>query len=466
MIEIFLIIVTILLLINLVLTWKYSTKQSTSAFQAIKKSLDLFENNMAMTDKSIRDDFQRNREEFNKIARENREELSNALKSFSDTFANNVKEFNELQRNKFNDLMLRQESLNTATESKLEKMRETVEKKLQAIQEDNSQKLEKMRETVDEKLHKTLERRLGESFRLVSERLEKVQKGLGEMQSLANGVGDLKKVLSNVKTRGVLGEYQLENILEQLLTNEQYEKNVKTKKDSSQFVEFAIKLPAKKEEDKIVWLPIDSKFPTENYQALIDAYDIGDKVQIEVIRQDLARRIKSFAKDIRDKYIDPPFTTDFALMFLPIEGLYAEVLRDVGLFESLQREYKIIVTGPTTLSALLNSLQMGFRTLAIEKRSSEVWEILGAVKNEFGKFGDMLDKTRRKLREAGNVIEDAGVRSRAIERKLKNVQELPTQSAAALLEDTIEEDEEAEVAGRNDDLSDQPETAALISGKE
>jgi DNA recombination protein RmuC len=223
-----------------------------------------------------------------------------------------------------------------------------------------------------------------------------------------------------------MGEYQLENILEQLLTNEQYEKNVKTKSDSTQYVEFAIKLPSKKEDGKVVWLPIDSKFPTENYLALQEAYESGDVAKIDSLHQDLSRTIKLFARDIHDKYVDPPFTTDFALMFIPIEGLYAEVLRDPGLFETLQREYRIIVTGPTTLSAILNSLQMGFRTLAIEKRSSEVWEVLSAVKTEFGKFGDMLEKTKKKLREASNVVEDAGTRSRAIERKLKDVQELPT----------------------------------------
>jgi len=429
--DIYLIVIIALLITNLILIIRISSRNSQTSFQNMQNSLNTLDNNLTKTDKSIQDDFQRNREEINKITRENRDELTRELKSFSENFSQNVKEFNQLQKDKFNELSLKQEALNTTTESKLEKMRETVESRLKEIQEDNSKKLEKIRETVDEKLHKTLESRLGESFKLVSDRLEKVQKGLGEMQSLANGVGDLKKVLSNVKTRGVLGEYQLENILEQLLTNEQYEKNVKTKSDSNQFVEFAIKLPSKKEDDKIVWLPIDSKFPTENYLALQDAYETGDTAQIEAARKDLARTIKAFAKDIHEKYVDPPYTTDFALMFLPIEGLYAEVLRDTGLFETLQREYRIVVTGPTTLSALLNSLQMGFRTLAIEKRSSEVWEVLSAVKTEFGKFGDMLDKTKKKLREASNVVEDAGTRSRAIERKLKNVQELPRSTGSS-----------------------------------
>jgi DNA recombination protein RmuC len=421
-IEILLGAIVLLLLINLWLTYKRSGSELDKHLTEIRDGIQLMENSLEKIDKSIRDDFQRNREESNKIAKENREELTNSLTKFSDSFGSNVREFNK------------------TTGEKLDKIRETVESKLQAIQEDNSQKLEKMRETVDEKLHKTLETRLGQSFKIVSENLEKVQKGLGEMQSLATGVGDLKKVLSNVKTRGVLGEYQLENILEQILTSSQYEKNVKTKPDSDEFVEFAISLPGKKDIDKKVWLPLDSKFPTEDYQILMDAHEISDITQIESARKELARKIKLFAREIKDKYVDPPNTTDFAIMFLPVEGLYAEVLRDSGLFETLQREYRVIVTGPTTLSALLSSLQMGFRTLAIEKRSSEVWEILGAVKTEFGKFGDILERTRKKLTEATDVVDKAGVRSRAIERKLKDVQELPPSKAVKMLEDHSEND--------------------------
>jgi DNA recombination protein RmuC len=273
---------------------------------------------------------------------------------------------------------------------------------------------------------------LGQSFKIVSDRLEQVHKGLGEMQTLATGVGDLKKVLTNVKTRGVIGEYQLENILEQMMTPEQYAKNVKTKAGSNAMVEFAIKLPGKKEDQQIVWLPLDAKFPTEDYQVLLSAYDNSDAERIETTRKQLASRIRLFAKEIQTKYIDPPHTTDFGIMFLPFEGLYAEVLR-LGLFEAIQREYKIVISGPTTLAAFLNSLQMGFRTLAIEKRSSEVWEILGAVKTEFGKFGTILEKTQKKLRETSNVIEQAGVRTRAIERKLRDVQELPLKETELLL---------------------------------
>lgn len=422
-IEILLGVLIILLIFNIWLTYNKSATDISQYLNDIRNSIKLIDNSLEKVDKSIRDDFQRNREESNKIAKENREELTNSLGKFSDNFASSVKEFNKI------------------TGEKLDKIRETVESKLQSIQEDNSQKLEKMRETVDEKLHKTLEHRLGESFKIVSESLEKVQKGLGEMQTLATGVGDLKKVLSNVKTRGVLGEYQLENILEQILTSSQYAKNVKTKPDSDAFVEFAVRLPGKDDVDKEVWLPLDSKFPTEDYQLLMDAHDNAEPQKIETARKELARKIKLFAREIKERYIDPPNTTDFAIMFLPIEGLYAEVLRDSGLFETLQREYKVIVTGPTTLSALLSSLQMGFRTLAIEKRTSEVWEILGAVKTEFGKFGEILEKTRKKLSEATDVVDKAGVRSRAIERKLKDVQELPPSKSVKMLEDNTTGDE-------------------------
>ena len=416
-VEILLGVLIILLIFNIWLTYNKSATDISHYLNDIRNGIKLIDNSLEKVDKSIRDDFQRNREESNKIAKENREELTNSLGKFSDNFASSVREFNK------------------TTGEKLDKIRETVESKLQSIQEDNSQKLEKMRETVDEKLHKTLEHRLGESFKIVSESLEKVQKGLGEMQTLATGVGDLKKVLSNVKTRGVLGEYQLENILEQILTSSQYEKNVKTNPDSDAFVEFAIRLPGKNDVDKEIWLPLDSKFPTEDYQLLMDAHDNAEPQKIESARKELARKIKLFAREIKERYVDPPNTTDFAIMFLPIEGLYAEVLRDSGLFETLQREYRVIVTGPTTLSALLSSLQMGFRTLAIEKRSSEVWEILSAVKTEFGKFGEILEKTRKKLSEATDVVDKAGVRSRAIERKLKDVQELPPSKAVKMLAD-------------------------------
>ncbi len=302
------------------------------------------------------------------------------------------------------------------------------------MQEGNEKKLEEMRKTVDEKLNETLEKRLGESFKQVSDRLEAVHKGLGEMQTLAVSVGDLKKVMSNVKSRGVLGEYQLQNIIEDLLTNEQYEKNVKTKVGSGALVEFAIKMPHGSNFEKVLWLPIDSKFPKEDYESLVDAYEHGDLEKIESYRKAFINGIKKNARDIREKYIDPPNTTEYGIMFLPYESLFGEVLRVPGLFEQLQKEYKITITGPTTLSALLNSLQMGFRTLAIEKRSSEVWDLLSAVKTEFGQFGDVLAKTKKKLIEATNVIDSSEVRTRAITRKLRNVQELPGNAPNPLLD--------------------------------
>ena len=312
-------------------------------------------------------------------------------------------------------------------------MRKTVEHQLQNLQVDTSNKLEQMRATVDEKLHSTLEKRLGESFKQVSERLEQVYKGLGEMRTLAVGVGDLKKVLTNVKTRGTWGEIQLGNILEQILTPDQYDRNVSTKKDSNARVEFALKLPGPDSDtDTVVWMPIDSKFPQEDYQRLMDAQEIAAKESAEKSIKNLEMRIKSAARDIKEKYIDPPNTTDFGIMFLPVEGLYAEVLRRPGLCDFLQREYRIVVTGPTTLAALLNSLQMGFRTIAIERRSSEVWELLGVLKTQFGKFGDMLAKTKKKLQEASQTIDNAEVRTRAIERKLKAVQEIPETNANKL----------------------------------
>jgi DNA recombination protein RmuC len=311
------------------------------------------------------------------------------------------------------------------------------------MQEDNSRKLEQMRSVVDEKLQSTLEKRLGDSFKQVSERLEQVYKGLGEMRSLATGVGDLKKVLTNVKTRGTWGEIRLSHILEQILTPDQYEVNVATKKGSNERVEFAIKLPGQgADKDKVVWLPIDSKFPQEDYQRLLDAQEAADKARAEISVKNLEVRVKAEAKAIRQKYIDPPNTTDFGIMFLPVEGLYAEVLRRPGLCDSLQRDYRIVVTGPTTLAALLNSLQMGFRTLAIEKRSSEVWELLGAVKTQFSKFGEVLAKTKKKLQEASNTIDQAEVRTRVISRKLSKVQELPSADSAKLIEPvTIDDDE-------------------------
>jgi DNA recombination protein RmuC len=308
-------------------------------------------------------------------------------------------------------------------------MRETVERQLKSLQEDNAKKLDEMRATVDEKLHATLEQRLGESFKIVSDRLELVHKGLGEMQSLASGVGDLRKVLTNVKTRGTWGEIQLGNLLDQILAVDQYAKNVATKQGSNDRVEFAIRLPGNSLNDQPVWLPIDAKFPQEDYQRLVEASEQANPRLVEEASKMLEGRIKNEAKTIREKYLDPPRTTDFGIMFLPTEGLYAEVTRRPGMIELLQREYRVTIMGPNTLAAFLNSLQMGFRTLAIERRSSEVWALLGAVKSEFGRFGDILAKTQKKLQEASNTIEDASRRSRAIEQKLSDVQQLPAQES-------------------------------------
>lgn len=363
--------------------------------------------------KNLEDKLQAIKDGFDKNALSSREELGKSLKDFGETFSKNVKEFNELQRERFTAMEGKQDELVKSTELKLEKMRETV----------------------DEKLHKTLEERLGQSFKLVSERLEAVQKGLGEMQNLATGVGDLKKVLSNVKTRGVLGEIRLGNILEQILAPEQYDANVKTKSGSNDHVEFAIKLPGKDDDGKHVYLPIDSKFPQEDYVRLQTAYDAGDLAAIDAATRSLTNSIKKFAKDIHSKYIDPPNTTDFGIMFLPIEGLFAEVVRQPDLVAQLQRDYKIIITGPTTLAAMLNSLQMGFKTLAIQKRSSEVWKILGAVKTEFNKFGGVLEKAQKKINEANKEIDTlVGTRTRMMMSKLKKVEELPSTDSKNVLE--------------------------------
>ncbi|BET11665.1 DNA recombination protein RmuC [Pandoraea sputorum] len=333
--------------------------------------------------------------------------------------------------------------LSEGNERRLAEVRATLEQKLKDIEVNNATKLEEMRRTVDEKLHATLEQRLGESFKLVSDRLEQVHRGLGEMQTLAAGVGDLKRVLTNVKTRGIWGEVQLQALLEQLLTPEQYAKNVATRPGSTERVEFAIALPGQSgESNKPVWLPIDAKFPREDYERLLDAQERADPAAVEEASKALETRIRLEAKTIADKYLAPPHTTDFALLFLPTEGLYAEVLRRPGLSDLLQREYRVTVAGPTTLTALLNSLQMGFRTLAIERRSSEVWQVLGAVKTEFTKFGDVLARTKSQLETVTRSIDKAEVRTRAMARQLKAVEALPGEQAVELLGVEMEPDEE------------------------
>lgn len=378
--------------------------------------------------------------------KETRTEIRQSLDLFKKDLAQSIQEFNGLQKENFYALLNKQSEQNTDISTRLDHMRETLEKKIAELQQGNEQKLEQIRITVDEKLQQTLEARLGESFKLVSERLEAVHKGLGDMQQLAIGVGDLKRVLGNVKMRGVLGEYQLENLLEQTLTPDQYAKNVKTKEGSNAMVEFAVKLPGNK--DNALWLPIDSKFPKEDFEWLIQAYEVGDITLIEESRKAFIRGIKKCATDICTRYIDPPNTTDFAILFLPFESLYAEVLRTPGLFENIRTECKINIAGPTTLSAFLSSLQMGFRTLAIEKRSGEVWQLLSAVKTEFGNFSGLLEKAQKNIQTGLDQLENvAGVRTRAIQKRLKGVDTVSDEQLRDILpeltnEEFIDDEEE------------------------
>ena len=364
----------------------------------------------------LRQEMKENREELGRNMRELRTELNQALslstQQMQTTLHRNLMTSNEMQREKFEAMNRQQDILVKSTEKRLDEMRIMVEEKLQ----------------------KTLNERIGQSFELVRSQLENVQKGLGEMKNLAEDVGGLKKVLGNVKTRGTFGEIQLAALLEQMLSPEQYEANVKTRKNATEFVEFAIKLPGKDNGKDVVYLPIDAKFPKDVYEQYMDAYEEGDTTRIESTSKQLEITIKRMAKDIHEKYVEPPFTTDFAIMFLPFESIYAEVIRRTSLVETLQKDYKIVVTGPTTLGAILNSLQMGFRTLAIQKRTSEVWSVLGAVKTEFGKFGGMLEKVQKNLQNAGDQLEEVmGKRTRAIERKLRQVEALPTEESKKML---------------------------------
>ena len=379
----------------------------------------LLKNNRKQTEQMerlFRQEMKENREEMNRNMRELRTELNQALnlstQQMQTTLHRNLMTTNEMQREKFDAMGRQQDLLVKSTEKRLDDMRVMVEEKLQ----------------------KTLNERIGQSFELVRTQLENVQRGLGEMKNLAEDVGGLKKVLGNVKTRGTFGEIQLGALLEQMLSPEQYEANVKTRKNATEFVEFAIKLPGKDNGKEVVYLPIDAKFPKDVYEQYIDAYEEGDSSLIESTSKQLEITIKRMAKDIHDKYVEPPFTTDFAIMFLPFENIYAEVIRRTSLVETLQKDFKIVVTGPTTLGAILNSLQMGFRTLAIQKRTSEVWSVLGAVKTEFGKFGGMLEKVQKNLQNAGDQLEEVmGKRTRAIERKLRQVEALPTEESRKML---------------------------------
>lgn len=425
--------VIILLLVIFVFRRVFANNNS----DRIVMRIDNIEKSLERLERNLKDEIGQGRGEMGFHARVQREELSGVVNKFTDSVLARMSESREAQLAQLGVFSKQLQTLTQMNEQKLENIRVSVERQLQLVREDNNNKLEEMRKTVDEKLNDTLERRLGESFKLVSERLELVHKGLGEMQNLATGVGDLKRVLTNVKTRGVWGEIQLENLLEQILTVDQYSKNVATKPGSAERVEFAIKLPGRDEEGTVVWLPIDAKFPQEDYQKLLEAQEQANTLLAEEAGKALESRIKIEARNISQKYISVPHTTEFAILFLPIEGLYAEVLRRPGLCDNLMRNYRVIVTGPTTLAALLNSLQMGFRTLAIEKRSSEVWALLGAVKNEFSKFSDLLDKTHKKLQEASNSIDTAARKTRTIERKLKNVQVLPSEEGKQIGDNSV-----------------------------
>ena len=428
--------------IGLVIGWLlWRGTKPTVDFSPLQNRLDGLEKGGERIERAVKEEIAGNREEAAKQSRALREELAASIKSAGDSTVNSLGEIGKAQRSQLETFSVQLSKLTDSNEKKLGELRNTVETKLAQIQTDNAAKLEEMRKTVDDKLQGTLEKRLGESFKLVSDRLEQVHKGLGEMQALAIGVGDLKKVLTNVKTRGTWGEIQLGNLLEQILTAEQYAQNVQTKQNSSERVEFAIKLPGRDGEGNAVWLPIDAKFPKEDYERLMDAAERADAAGVEDAAKQLEARIKLDAKNIRDKYLDPPSTTDFGILYLPTEGLYGEVLRRPGLTELLQREFRVNVAGPTTLWAILNALQMGFRTLSIQKRSSEVWALLGAVKTEFGKFGDVIEKVQKKIQEAGNAIDSAASKTKTIQRKLKNVQELPVSDAAKLLPLELEEPE-------------------------
>lgn len=390
--------------------------------------------NEAQTERTVREEFAKNREELGTSSRHLREEVQGAVRQFGDSTTQQVQNLNASLVQTIGLFSSRLDTLVSSNEHKLDTLKTTVEVQLKSLQEDNGKRIDQMRATVDEKLQGTLEKRLGEAFKQVGDRLEHVQRGLVEMQALATGVGDLKKVLTNVKSRGTWGEFQIGALLAETLNPDQYQQNVATKKHSKESVEYAVRMPGREADpESEVWLPIDSKFPLEDYHQLLEAQDRGDVEAVIEYGKRLETCIRSSAREIRDKYINPPTTTDFAILFLPTESLYAEVLRRPGLLDSLQRDCRVTVAGPTTLCALLNSLQMGFRTLAIQKRASEVWRVLGAVKTEFGKFGDILEKVQTKLGEATKNIESAAQKSRTIVTKLKSVEALPATEAAAML---------------------------------
>ena len=427
-----LVLIALLAVANLLLLFR---QKNTSEGKETQAALIKFEQLLTQLEKQVKDDFQRNRDENQSSFKRQREELTQALNQFGERYDQNSKRLNDLLKERFVLLNEKQTQLNLEAEKRIKEVRDVVEKQLKELREDNSKQLAEVNKTVNEKLQKTLNDRLSQSFETVGKQLKSVQEGLGEMKTLATDVGGLKKVLSNVKMRGGLGEVQLAMLLENILAPDQYEANVKTKAGSDAVVEFAIKLPGKDDLNSIVWIPVDAKFPKDVYEHLQNAYEDGNPLLVEQAQKELENTIKKMAKDIRDKYLDPPKTTDFGILFLPFEGIYAEVVRKAALLETLQRDYKIIVTGPTTLAAILNSLQMGFKTLAIQKRSSEVWTVLGEVKKEFNNFGGMMQKAQKNIQTGLNQLDDVmGVRTRAIERKLKDVSSLDDGNSTSKIE--------------------------------
>ncbi len=417
----------VLILLQVVILWRSTRPPEPSP--ALGELRDSLERAMARLERELREEMARGRREDAEESFRDREERAQSASLLGQAVSTQMGLLGTLQAERLEAFARELNRFSLGLDERFERLRNGVESRLGAMQADNAGKLEEMRRTVDEKLHATLEQRLGESFKLVSDRLEQVHRGLGEMHSLAVGVGDLKRVLNNVKTRGSWGEVQLAALLDQLLTRSQYAANVATRPGSNERVDFAIRLPGR-DDAEVVWLPVDAKFPIEDYQRLIDAVD---PEAVEAAAKAIEIRLKLEARSIRDKYVAPPHTTDFALLYLPVEGLYAEALRRPGLAELLQRDYRVSLAGPTTLAALLNSLQMGFRTLAIEQRSAEVWAVLGAVKTEFGKFGEALAHTRKKLEEASNSIVRAETRTRQLSRKLKDVEALPAADAEKLI---------------------------------
>lgn len=427
-----LVLIALLAVANLLLLFR---QKNTSEGKETQAALIKFEQLLTQLEKQVKDDFQRNRDENQSSFKRQREELTQALNQFGERYDQNSKRLNDLLKERFVLLNEKQTQLNLEAEKRIKEVRDVVEKQLKELREDNSKQLAEVNKTVNEKLQKTLNDRLSQSFETVGKQLKSVQEGLGEMKTLATDVGGLKKVLSNVKMRGGLGEVQLAMLLENILAPDQYEANVKTKAGSDAVVEFAIKLPGKDDLNSIVWIPVDAKFPKDVYEHLQNAYEDGNPVLVEQAQKELENTLKKMAKDIRDKYLDPPKTTDFGILFLPFEGIYAEVVRKAALLETLQRDYKIIVTGPTTLAAILNSLQMGFKTLAIQKRSSEVWTVLGEVKKEFNNFGGMMQKAQKNIQTGLNQLDDVmGVRTRAIERKLKDISSLDDGNSTSKIE--------------------------------